>query len=68
MLGVYLVIVQMFHNISSILNTCKLTLQKGLHNFMTNNGFWTIKVKSQQQNKHSNIKILVRAGNRTWVL
>jgi len=33
------------------------------------NGFWTKKAKTQQQqDKTANIKILVRAENRTWNL
>jgi len=44
----------------------KLSLQKKLQNFMTNNLFWTKKVKSQQrQNKKANTKAIARAGNRT---
>jgi len=46
----------------SILN--KFTLQKELHNFLTNNVFWTKKVKAQQQqNRKSNIKTLAGSGN-----
>jgi len=44
--------------------TNKLTLQKKLHNFVTNNVFLDTKEKSQQQqNKTSNIKTLAGAGN-----
>jgi len=40
----------------------KLTLQKELQNFVTNNVFFGQYVKSQQNNK-SNIKTLAGAGN-----
>jgi len=49
-------------NMLSILN--KLILQKELQNFVTNNVFGP-KVKTQQQNKNSNIKTLAGAGNLT---
>jgi len=45
----------------SILN--KLTLQKKSQNVKTNYVFLNKKVKAQQQNKKSNVKILAEAGN-----
>jgi len=46
----------------SILN--KLSLQRDLQNFVTNNVFMDKKVKTQQQqNKKSNTKTLAGAGN-----
>ena len=53
-------------NMLSIQN--QLTLQKKLQNFMTNNVFWTKKVKTQQKQKKSNIKTLAGVGNWTWDL
>jgi len=35
---------------------------------MTNNVFFDKKIKTQQQNKKSNIKTLAGAGYRTWDL
>jgi len=50
MLGLYLYTLRIGHrsgNVLSILN--KLTLQKGLQTFVTNNVFFDKKVKKQQQ-------------------
>jgi len=50
MLGLYLYTLRIGHksgNVLSILN--KLTLQKGLQTFVTNNVFFDEKVKKQQQ-------------------
>ena len=41
----------------------KLILQKKLHNFVTNNEICDKKVKTQPQNKKSNIKTLAGAAN-----
>jgi len=43
----------------------KLTLYKELPTFVTNNVFLDKKVKTQQQNKKSNIKTLAGAGDWT---
>jgi len=52
------------YNVFRILN--KLTLQKKLQNFVTNNVFLDIKVKTeQQQNKKSYMKTHARAGKWT---
>jgi len=65
MLGLYLytlIISHKFGNMLSILN--KLTLQKELQTFVTNNVFLDKKGKTQQQqNKTSNIKTLAGAGD-----
>jgi len=45
----------------SILN--KLTLQKKLHTFVTNNVYMDKKGKTQQQNNKSNIETLAGAGS-----
>jgi len=67
MLGLYLYTIIIGYkscNMLSILN--KLTLQKKLQTFITNNVFLTKKVKTQQkQNKKSSIKTLALDGNRT---
>ena len=63
MLGLYLIIGHKSCNMLSILN--KLTLQKKSQNVKTNYVFLNKKVKAQQQNKKSNVKILAEAGNWT---
>jgi len=60
MIGLYLdtlILGHTFCNMLSIIN--ELILHKKLQIFVTNNVYWTNKVKTQQQNK--NIKITVRA-------
>jgi len=47
-------------NVLSLLTL--LTLQKKWQHLVTNNVFWIKKVKSQQQNKKSNIKSLPELG------
>jgi len=64
MLGLYLYTLIIRHKLAnalSILN--KLTLQKKLQHFVTNNVFFDRKLKTQQQNKKSNIKTSAGAGN-----
>jgi len=64
MLGLYLYTLIIGHkscNLLSIVN--KLTLQKEVLNIVTNNVFLDKNVKTQQQNKKSNTKILAGAGN-----
>ena len=65
MLGLFLYTLIIGHKFCNMLSiTNKLTLQKKLHNFVTNNVFLDTKEKSQQQqNKTSNIKTLAGAGN-----
>ena len=68
MLGLYLdnrIIGHKFRNSLSKLN--ELTLQKELHNFVTNNVFIFLqkKEKAQQQKTQSITKVVARAGNRT---
>jgi len=64
MLGLYLFTLIIGHkscNTLSILN--KLTLLKELQYFAINNVFLDKRVKTQQQNKKSNIKTLAGAGD-----
>ena len=67
MLGLYvntLIIGHKSCNMLSIIN--RLTLQKELQSFVTNNVFFDKKIKTQQQqNKKSNIKTVAGAGNWT---
>jgi len=60
LLGLYLYIGHKSCNTLSILN--KLTLQKDLHNFVTNDVILVMK-KKQQHKKKSNIKTLAGARN-----
>jgi len=52
MLGLYLYTLISGHKSCNLLN--KLSLQKELQNFVTNNVFWDKKVKTQQKIKHEN--------------
>ena len=64
MQGLYLYTLTIGHKSCNMLNILnKLTLQKELQNFVTNNVF--LDKKQQQQNKRSNIKTLAGAGNWT---
>jgi len=66
MLRLYLCTIIIGHkscNMLSILN--KLTLQKELQNFVTNNVFLDKKLKHNNKTKKSNIKTLTGAGNWT---
>jgi len=58
-----LIIGHKYCNMLSILHVNKLTLQMKLQNVVTNNVFLDKIVKTQQQNKKSNIKSLAGAGN-----
>ena len=58
MLGLYLYALIIGYKSCNILSTCilnKLTFQRKLQTFVTNNVFWTKKVKKQQQ-QNKNIK------------
>ena len=63
MLGLYLTLIVGHKSCNMLSILYKLSLQKGLERFLTNNVFLDIKEKTQQQqNKKSNIKPLLEPG------